>query len=356
MIVFFPADLMAAWLWLWRGAHRSSANLGWASHKALVCRATLVVTTLLLLAPVVAVCWRLAHPHTFSEPARPNPNGYYELVRAAGLIMTVYVPRFETATQPQIKAFVTQCGSVYAPVRAVLDKPCAVPVRLNGDDFEKTIGDVQSLRAIARALYGQGELAAMEGRNRDAAASFTDAVRLGRATIKDGLVVDVLVGITFENMGRSGIAQMRRSLSAEECLALIPRLNDLLDRPALSADVLAREAAWNDNAYGWQGRLSVVLGDLTRRYRSSGMVMEFACNRVLAQSRLLVCELAIRAYSLERGRNPAALADLVPKYLPKVPKDPFDGDDFVYRLTPKGYELHSRQVDFQGKPISADNP
>ena len=74
------------------------------------------------------------------------------------------------------------------------------------------------------------------------------------------------------------------------------------------------------------------------------------------QARLLLCELAIRAYSLQHGRNPATLADLVPRYLPKVPKDPFDGGDFVYRLTPKGYELHSRQVDFQGKPISADNP
>ena len=79
-------------------------------------------------------------------------------------------------------------------------------------------------------------------------------------------------------------------------------------------------------------------------------------NRELAQSRLLLCELAIRAYSLQHGRNPATLADLVPNYLPKVPRDPFGGGDFVYRLTPKGYELNSRQVGVQGKPITADNP
>jgi hypothetical protein len=278
------------------------------------------------------------------------------LVRAAGLIKMVNVPIFETATKTQFKVFVTQCSPVYAPVRAALDKPGAVPMRLNSDDFAKMVGDVQSLRAIARALYGQGKLAAMEGRNKDAIASFIETIRLGRATMQQGILIDLLVGITIEGIGSGGIAEMRGTLSAEECLALTPRLSDLLDRPTPSADVLAREAAWNDNAYGWQGRLCAVIDDLTRRYRVNGMMVEFACNRTLAQCRLLMCELAIRAYSLQHGRNPATLPDLVPRYLPKVPKDPFDGGDFIYRLTPNGYDLHSRQVDFQGKPISADNP
>jgi hypothetical protein len=75
----------------------------------------------------------------------------------------------------------------------------------------------------------------------------------------------------------------------------------------------------------------------------------------LVRCRLLLCELAIRAYSIEHGQNPATLADLVPKYLPNVPSDPFDGGEFVYRVTPSGYELHSRQIDHQGKPISADS-
>jgi hypothetical protein len=45
----------------------------------------------------------------------------------------------------------------------------------------------------------------------------------------------------------------------------------------------------------------------------------------------------------------------VPGYLPKVPQDPFDGGDFVYRLTPSGYELHSRQTGSNGRPISVDD-
>jgi hypothetical protein len=46
----------------------------------------------------------------------------------------------------------------------------------------------------------------------------------------------------------------------------------------------------------------------------------------------------------------------VPGYLPKVPRDPFDGGDFIYRLTLKGYELHSRPIGIHRQPISADDP
>jgi hypothetical protein len=272
------------------------------------------------------------------------------------LIKAINTPAFETATYAQIKTFVTQCSAVYAPVRAALDKPCQVPVRLNEEDFTKSLGGVQSLRAISRALYAQGKLAAIEGRNKDAVRSYTDTIRLGRAAMRDGLFVDMLVGLTIECIGRDGLAKMRNALSAEECLALLPRLSDLLDRPALSADLLARDSAWTENAYGWQGHLAIVIDELTREYQTNGKVMEHASNRELAQSRLLLCELAIRAYALQHGRNPAALADLVPNYLPKVPKDTSDGDDFSYRLTPSGYELHSREIGVHGQPLSADNP
>jgi hypothetical protein len=79
-------------------------------------------------------------------------------------------------------------------------------------------------------------------------------------------------------------------------------------------------------------------------------------DRDLAKMRLLICDLAIRGYSLEHGHNPAKLADLVPDFLPKVPKDPFSGGPFVYRPMPKGYLLYSvgvNGVDDGGKNASS---
>ena len=42
---------------------------------------------------------------------------------------------------------------------------------------------------------------------------------------------------------------------------------------------------------------------------------------------------AIRAYYLEQGKYPATLQELVPKYVSKVPEDPFDGQDIKYSPT-----------------------
>lgn len=42
--------------------------------------------------------------------------------------------------------------------------------------------------------------------------------------------------------------------------------------------------------------------------------------------------IAISVYRADHGRNPAALADLVPQYMPTIPLDPFDGQPLRYRL------------------------
>ncbi len=358
-VILFPATLMVVWLSLWRRALRSPAGSVWDSCKTRLCQAAVIVASLAIVVPPVGVCWRLAHPRTLADPPWPVPNGYDELVRAAALIKKVNVPNFETATHAQFKSYVTQCAAVYAPVRAALDKPCQVPLRVSVEDLSKSIDSVQSLRRIGRALYAQGRLAAMDGRNEDAVRSYTDTIRLGCAAMRNGLVIDALVGITFEGMGHDGIAKMRTSLSAEECLALLPKLSELLDQPVSSADILAREAAWADNAYGWQCRLANGIDELFTHYgpgQPGIRAAEYTCNREQAQSRLLLCELAIRAYSLQHRRPPATLADLVPAYLPRVPKDPFHGGDFIYRPTPTGYELHSSETGINGRPITADDP
>ncbi len=120
---------------------------------------------------------------------------------------------------------------------------------------------------------------------------------------------------------------------------------------------MEREAVWKDNWFGWMGRFinlanaitgadeamfRQITGEKAGTFRQSLMQTR---DRELARMRLLICDLAIRAYSLEHGRNPAKLADLVPGYLPEAPKDPFSGGQLVYRVTPTGYLLYSVGVD-----------
>ncbi len=74
-----------------------------------------------------------------------------------------------------------------------------------------------------------------------------------------------------------------------------------------------------------------------------------------ALSRMLLIELALRAYRLDRGAYPATLGQLVPAYLPDVPLDPFsNGQTLRYRLSRGRYLLYSvgpDAVDNGGQPV-----
>jgi len=51
--------------------------------------------------------------------------------------------------------------------------------------------------------------------------------------------------------------------------------------------------------------------------------------------------LAISAYRAENHSYPVALADLAPKYISEIPKDPFSSSDFKYKLQDNGFLLYS---------------
>ena len=55
----------------------------------------------------------------------------------------------------------------------------------------------------------------------------------------------------------------------------------------------------------------------------------------------MLCDAAIRRHVLDHGRPPAKLANLVPRYLSGVPRNPFSDDSLVYRLTDDGHMLYS---------------
>jgi hypothetical protein len=75
----------------------------------------------------------------------------------------------------------------------------------------------------------------------------------------------------------------------------------------------------------------------------------------IALDRLLVTQLALQAYKGEHGAYPAYLSDLVPRYLSRVPDDPFsDGQPLRYRRTGGKYLLYSIGPDAKddgGRPI-----
>ncbi len=75
-----------------------------------------------------------------------------------------------------------------------------------------------------------------------------------------------------------------------------------------------------------------------------------------ADRRMAAVALAMRLYELDHGQRPAALAELVPDYLPAVPLDPFDPNDGPIRYlrdapSPLLYSIGSNGVDDAGTVV-----
>ena len=361
--VLFPSLLAVVWLMLARAAGFVRTNSKRHLWRTWVSRAALVSISLLMTLPLAAVYWWLATPLPIPQTTLPNPNGYDDLVEAGKMLQNVTVPYVGTdsfahlkpATHAELEAFVAQQAPVYKLMSTGLAKPCQVPVTWNDPEmrwYSAELSSFSEFRQLARALSVKAKLAELDGRIDDAVAAHLDNIRLGRARAHGGLLVDWLVGECFTGMGQEGICSLRKSLSQKQCTALVPVLIDVMLRDKSPEDCLEREAVWNDNALGWMGRLihainavsgadEAMFRQISGRAGTQRQSMMQIRDRDLARMRLLICDLAIRAYSLEHGRNPAKLADLVPSYLPEVPKDSFGGGRLVYRLTPSGYLLYS---------------
>ena len=75
---------------------------------------------------------------------------------------------------------------------------------------------------------------------------------------------------------------------------------------------------------------------------------------MVAQRRMAGIALAMRLYEVDNGRRPGKLGELVPKYLPAVPVDPFspDGKPISYRPDlpkPVLYSVGMNQIDEGGQ-------
>jgi hypothetical protein len=76
--------------------------------------------------------------------------------------------------------------------------------------------------------------------------------------------------------------------------------------------------------------------------------------RAAAKSRLAAVALAMRMYQLDHaGRRPPTLDALVPRYLPSVPSDPFNGDATPIRYVPDSKDPYIYSVGENGQDDSA---
>src|SRR5262249_53103654 len=151
-----------------------------------------------------------------------------------------------------------------------------------------------------------------------------DVIGSAQKGSRGGLMIDALAGFAGESIGQQILARSRDKLTADECSALVTALEAIDESREPVARVVQRDRAWYRSSKNLANRvMPAATPGATRLFQASSTAFELASRRMIARLHLLIAELAIRRYRLENGVNPPSLEAMVPRYLARVPLDPY---------------------------------
>lgn len=245
-------------------------------------------------------------------------------------------------------------------------------------------------RQFARLLHVEADVYEHRGEYAKAVNSGIDAIRLSK-DIAHGSIVDYLTGSAIASIGKSVIKKsLIAKLSAEEASRAAQRLENLEARDVSYADALREEKRFGnlmlremfkEDQAKWRKeypttktprQLTVdynrLMGEaiinatlpfalrkatlsrandelnktMTDLYTGGAATTGWFQARDNTSSQLLKTMLALHAYKLDIGHYPATLSELAPKYLRRVPLDPFSyNKPLRYKTTGIEYSLYS---------------
>ncbi len=286
----------------------------------------------------------------------PNPNGYDDFLKAAALV-TSDTANYSTLGHEGLLSLVSTNAEPLRLLRVGLGRQCCAPTPTLPTLVPRN-GSLLGIKHLVYVLAAEGRLREMDNQPGAAARSYLDAIHLGNQMPRGGLAIDSLVGVACETIGCRGLARVVPKLGREDSRIVVAELEKVDTNRAGQAEV-----ARNEKSFTYQ-QLKHCLNPIewvnawwsTRQMLKA---LESRHNIVVAHERLLAGELALRLFVLERGRAPGRTDELVPKYLSRVPQDPFTRTPLVYR--PRGtnwllYSVGPERVDHGGQATPRGSP
>ena len=255
------------------------------------------------------------YPRPSLFPPLPAPNGYDVLLQAAVKIMPNQKNVTELTTN-ELGEWVARNNAALIELRRGLVLPSAVPVRMDEGWIQAHTPNFMNLKAAARAMDAEALFLAQTGDVMGAVNEYLDLLRFGRAISRYGVLIDSLVGAACEGMAVRRMTNLLSRLNAADCKRTALVVEEIEARREAFKEIMGREKEWSLKSFGIFARIHYMIKvqpqkDIEKGYQTR-----------VRETRLLILQLASRAFELERGRKPQRAADLVPDYLRTVPTDP----------------------------------
>jgi len=337
---------------------------GGRTAACLAARAGLCALLLLIGVFPGYVLWKLCDLPRMPKVTMPVPNGYGDVIATgkefgASQILDMAV---DPKSADELAAEVAKYSAAYHRLRLGMSREIRAdvwpPVGDRSSAVKATLADCRQVQSDQRALSREAELARQQQRYSDSAKVSLEIMRFGQRCARAGVMPHLSLGLAIEGVGDYEFYQVIDHLDATTCRRSIGEFEKLETSREPFYLVRDRDQIWEQNAFGWHHRAGWILFDLVgsnaARYEN---VRKSEFNRNQAVLRLLIVELALRAYRFEHSALPVDLDQLTPEYISAIPVDPFDPDDgnLRYRRAKDGYVLYSAgpdAVDDDGQPLT----
>jgi hypothetical protein len=275
-----------------------------------------------------------------SAPAPlPNPNGYDDFLKAAAAT-TGDVGNYPAMSNAALRELVTTNAEALRLLRIGLTRKCAVPPDTALTNISGMISDLAGMKRLAQLLAAECLLHQQDNQPIQAIRAALDAIQFGNEISRGGVLINRLVGVACEAIGRAPLARLAPSLTTEQARQVITEL-EKIDSTRVTWDEVCRAEGRYARHYLSANPNPIVWAVGWWQNRAAKKRASDRHNTVIAQERLLAAELALRCYCPDKGSAPAHLEDLVPGYLAKVPQDPFSGQPMIYRSQGTNWLLYS---------------
>lgn len=282
----------------------------------------------------------------------PNPNGYDDFLKSAALT-TGDTANAPTLDRNGLLALVSTNSESLRLLRIGLTRQCALPAESAMTNISGLLVQLADLKRLSQLLNAEGRLRELDNKTAEAAQSYVDTIHFGHEISRGGFIINRLVGLGCEFYGITPLTKIAPKLNSQEARPVIAALEQIEKNGVTWDEVLQNEGRYAKHQLGpglhpvawvmarWQSRHALQSGKIKHQ-------------KAAAHVRLLATELALRCYQSEQGHVPTGLEQLVPKYLQRVPSDPFGSQPLVYR--PQGttwllYSIGEDGLDDGGKRV-----
>jgi hypothetical protein len=319
-------------------------------------RALSIALAVLIAACVVPIGVEMSHPLPQPDPLNEDSAVFDALAKEAAVAVALnpYGKTDDELRKAGRAEKATLVSQSHERIRRLVRQSFRVPDPILRNWKINTVsGQLAALRGWVGVVRLQAQSDQKQKRFVDASERWCDCIHLANGLARGGDLSHVLTGIGIESAGHDGLASLRSDLPIEQIAKLLPDLIQIDSQRERIVSIKRRADQLLEHDKGWRYRLAIAAPphlssegpEDTRTIVAPAVeATDDAIQRRDATHRLLMTDFAIRLFIAENERSPIDLDELVPRFLPAVPIDPFSGRHLIYRPSNDGVGLNDLVV------------